>query len=357
VDLQKYNGKIRVNPQKHADILEVKELRDFIKNLIVRNNAVLPAFVTASTPPNTDPEKQLHFTLHSPLTLDLYDNLGNHTGISTTTGRLEENIPGSRYRTFGEVKYISAPASTTIRLVMTGYATGSFTLDMEEALGDTVTAPTTFAGIPSSTSTVATIDIPNGNIANSSSLSVDENGDGTTDFSLTPKLGEVVLPDFTPPEAVISFSTTTKNVVIHGIDAEGMTTTKTTATSTIVTDMGGNTLVIPFTTYKEKSTKLKIVFDTLIYNGHVTTTLKTTLEYEWELKKDGTLKELEQNIHIKNTRHISAEYDAKKNRTKIVDTMKGGEEDDDEKSAVKITKLGIVPIVLATQKGLVEVTY
>jgi hypothetical protein len=235
---------------------------------------------------------------------------------------------------------------------MNGYATGSFTLDMEEFTGDTLTASTTFAGVPSATNTVATIHIPSGDIASSSPLQVDENGDGTTDFSLIPKQGGITIPDFTPPEAVISFSTTTNDVLITGTDTAGTVTTVTTATSTIITDQTGNTLVIPFIKYKEKPTKLKLVFDTLIYNGIATTTPKTTLEYEWEMKK-GTLKELKQDIRIKNTRRVSAEYEAKKNETKIADKIK----EDGEKSTRKITKPGIVPLVLSTHGGGVEVTY
>jgi len=71
------------------------------------------------------------------------------------------------------------------------------------------------------------------------------------------------------------------------------------------------------------------------------------------LKKDGTLKELEQDVRIKNTRRISAEYNAKKNRTKIVDRTK----EDGEKSVVKITRSGIVPLMLSTKNGLISVTY
>ena len=353
VDLRDYN-KWWINgniPRKHADILEVSQLLTFIQNLITRNGGIPNKYITTTTPPNDNPATRLRFTLHSPLTLDLYDNLGNHTGISTT-GTLEENIPGTRYLTFGEVKYISAPASTTLHLVMNGYATGSFTLDMEEVKGDTVTASTTFAGIPSATSTTATIDIPQGNIASSSPLFVDTNGDGATDFFLTPKQGGVVLPDFTPPEVVIAFSATTNDIVITGKDTGGKTTVQTSATSTTISDEAGNTLVIPFLKYKEKSMKLKIVFDTLIYNGVATTTPKTTLEYEWELK-NGTIKELKQDVRIKNTRRVSAEYELKKNETKITDKVR----EDGEKSTTKSTKLGIVPIVLSTQNGVIAITY
>ena len=167
VDLMKYGASHfeTTIDRKHADILEVPELRSFIENIIIQSSGTLPEYISTSSPPNDNLEKQLHFILHSPLSLDLYDEQGNHTGISITTNELEENIPGSSYITFGEVKYISVPASSTIYLSMQGYSSGSFTLDIEEVQGDVVTASTTFAGVPSSTSTIATIEVPNGNIS------------------------------------------------------------------------------------------------------------------------------------------------------------------------------------------------
>jgi len=203
VNLNNYNIKHPFSAplgRRHADILEVPNLLTFIENIITQNLNTLPEYISTLTPPDTDIGKQLHFILHSPLSLDLYDGEGNHTGISTTTNELEENIQGSRYITFGEVKYISVPASSNLSLSMQGYEAGSFTLDIEEIQGDTITASTTFAGVPSSTSTIATVNIPNGNLASSSPLVIDKDGDGNIDITLNLKLGETVIPDFSSIE-------------------------------------------------------------------------------------------------------------------------------------------------------------
>ena len=197
----------------HADILEVDPLRTFIVDIIKNksmNNLTAYDFVSTSTPRNDNPETRLHYTLHSPLSLDLYDDAGNHTGISTTTGILEENIPDSHFETFGELKYISVPASTTLHLILRGYAIGTFTLDMEEVLGETIIASTTFSAIPCTASTVVSMDTPlGGGIASSSALRVDINGDGTIVFALMSKLNDIVtfpivIPDITPPTTVAS---------------------------------------------------------------------------------------------------------------------------------------------------------
>ena len=65
------------------------------------------------------------------------------------------------------------------------------------------------------------------------------------------------------------------------------------------------------------------------------------------------LKELEQDVRIKNTRRVSAEYEAKKNQTKITDKVK----EDGEKSVTKNTKPGIVILTISTQGGVVGVQY
>jgi hypothetical protein len=204
VNLDRYNNKLPWSlghfDRKHADILEVPQLRDLLKNIIVGRSEELD-FISIATPTNSNTDTRLRFTLHSPLYINLYDNLGNHTGISTTTGFLEENIPGSRYKTYGELKYIEAPASTTLRLVLNGYAIGSFTLDVEKKLGEVTTSSTTFAAIPSLTSTVATITVPQGgNIEDALPLTVDVDGDGASDLALSPSVGAIVLPDFMPPQ-------------------------------------------------------------------------------------------------------------------------------------------------------------
>jgi hypothetical protein len=194
---------------KHADILEVQEVREFIKENILLRSTTTQKFITSSRPSVNNADKRLRYFLHSPLSLELYDDEGHHVGYSTTTGILEEQIPGAYYGEFGEVKYISVPASTTLHVVMDGYATDVFTLTIEEVEGDTVIATTTFVDIPSSTSTIVTMDFTDGTIANASSLSIDSNGDGVIDHNLTAVLGgEVTLPTPKLPLTVTALNKT-----------------------------------------------------------------------------------------------------------------------------------------------------
>jgi pimeloyl-ACP methyl ester carboxylesterase len=353
VDLQKYNNE---NIDKdHAKILEVGDLLDFIKNKLTNSTSSLPTYIAGTASTLSDaPDAKFVYTLHSPLSLDLYDDFGNHTGISTTTGYAEENIPGSRYGTFGEVKYIIANADVAQHLELRGYATGTFSLDIEQVQGDAVLASTTFASVPVSPSTIATFSLPaGGDFSSSTPLLVDVDGNGANDIVLVPEIGATVYPDFTPPEAVFSFNAITKDVVIFGTDNNGTTSTQITPTSTTIIDQSGNTLTIPFIKFKEKPTKLKIVFDTLIYNGVATATPQVTIEYEWEIKNNGTLKSFSQDVRIRGVRRVTSDYSSSKNETKIVDRIR----EDGEKSVTKTTKTGVDIVALSTNTGILGVTY
>ncbi len=353
VDLKKYNDE---NIDKdHAKILEVSTLLDFIKTKLTNVTSSLPNYIVNSASTLSDaPDIKFVYTLHSPLSLNLYDTLGNHTGISTTTGYVEQNISGSRYGTFGEVKYIIANADVAQHLALQGYATGTFSLDVEKVRGDIILASTTFASVPVSPNTIATFSLPaNGDFSSSTPLRVDVDGNGANDIVLVPEIGATVYPDFTPPEAIFSFNAITKDVVILGEDNVGTTSTLITPTSTTITDQSGNTLSIPFIKFKEKPTKLKIAFDTLIYNGVATATPWVTIEYEWVIKNNGMLQSLSQDIRIKGARRVTADYSLSKGETKIMDRIR----EDGEKSVTKTVKTGVTVLPLSTKAGALDVTY
>lgn len=320
VDIRSYNKQFFNISRSHANILEVPQLRTFIQNIITNNTDTPPEFILTSAPENTNDE-YLHFILHSPLSLDLYDDQGNHTGISESTNMPEENIPGSSYKTFGEVKYISVPNSNKLHLSMNGYEAGSFTLDIEESNGNTITNTTTFAAVPTSPDTIVTLDIPkDGGIADISPLSVDGNGDGVSDLTLIPQLDEIVVPDFTPPEPKISIDPTTKDLKI---ESEADTTISKNSNTYTLTDKAGNTTKLFFQkTFLGKSLTLAKLTG-IQYNNDTKITLpNTSFLYLWNiLKNHPTL--LSQTIAVDKTYIIEAVYDTKKNQTIVYLKKKG----------------------------------
>jgi hypothetical protein len=201
LDLQRYNKDNRIAAGfglasfNHSRILEPGQMIDFIFDHIqgtVRNISEY-LYLSDEAPPSTG--SRLRYTLRSPLTLSLYDNQGRHTGVSTTTGLVEEQIPGTYYTEFGDVKYIFADPIASSRIIMDGYDTGTFTFQIDQYDGNAHTAGITFKDIPTSANTMVGLTV-DGDITTVSNMLIDEDGDGATDTSITPRLnGEVTYPD------------------------------------------------------------------------------------------------------------------------------------------------------------------
>jgi len=204
VDIAKYNsplnriGTLRLFGTDHADILEIPELNSFVADNIANNLKPIEEYkyVTTEVPPSSD-EKRLEYSLHSPLTLELYDDQGRHTGINSS-GQIEEQIPGTYYKQFGDVKYIFANEDISSHIKMNGYDEGVFTFEVKEFIGDEEINKVTFKDMPTTPETRVAFAVPS-DLENASSLEIDKNGDGTIDFSLEPKIGEIVILDTTAP--------------------------------------------------------------------------------------------------------------------------------------------------------------
>jgi hypothetical protein len=94
-----------------------------------------------------------------------------------------EQILGSFYGEFGEVKYISVPEGATYHLIMHGQSAGDFSLDVQES-DDTQSTTSTIANVPTTPNTIATMDIDSAGIGTDTPLRVDEDGTGTTSITI-----------------------------------------------------------------------------------------------------------------------------------------------------------------------------
>ncbi|PIR85954.1 hypothetical protein COU14_01580 [Candidatus Kaiserbacteria bacterium CG10_big_fil_rev_8_21_14_0_10_44_10] len=204
IDLKEYNkilfGQVTkpIFRTEHKDLLEISEVRNLIwNNLIGTSTAMDYQFISANKP-GLGLDKRLTFTLHSPLSLSYNENDGTVVDESSPYGRY------SQYKRYGEVQIIDIYNDEEGTIVMQGEKTGSFTLEVEESDGEEITSTITYAGIPSSTSTVASIEVGGTNIDDTASLQVDYDGDGETDFMLESAVDETVaLPDEPPSEPTV----------------------------------------------------------------------------------------------------------------------------------------------------------
>ncbi|MFA5889071.1 MAG: alpha/beta hydrolase [Candidatus Paceibacterota bacterium] len=198
VNLKKYNDSHL--DRKHHNILEANELQTLIDNIILATSTnSLPPYISTSTPTAGANDTRLIYALHSPLTLNIYDNLGNHTGISTTTDRLEEQIPGTYFIQYGDVKYIFTNTNEQINISMAGYGAGTFTFSVSQKQGNNTISTVTFKDIPTTSSTRVSMTAP-GDINTLSDLNIDTDGNGSIDIILKPVIDGVVT--YTPPAPV-----------------------------------------------------------------------------------------------------------------------------------------------------------
>jgi len=170
----------------HKNISEVTQVKQLIKNILSATTVGLPSYIS-QTPSPTSITKKLRYTLHSPLSLGIYDSLGRYTGLSSSTilgaeyRTVLEEIPNSYYMEFGETKTIGfEEGSTTISMI--GEALGVFTLQGERIEGGIVTSSTTFPDVPVATGTIVTLLQPIGLL--SPIIAVDFDGNGTTDIQV-----------------------------------------------------------------------------------------------------------------------------------------------------------------------------
>ncbi len=180
--------------------------------------------------------------------------------------------------------------------------------------------------------------------------------------------------DKTPPEATISFNTSTKNITVYNND------TKTEANYIILPakkikdkddgneednennetswelrqyalqDQANNSFVL-ILQYKNEGKETKAEIISLQYNNGTTITANDTrIEAEYSVDKNGTIKELEQKIKTSKDSEIEAKYSLKKNQTEI----KTGNEKQEEK---KETRPGLVILEIITDKGNIKYLY
>ncbi len=222
---------------KHADILGVPQLLTFIEDIIEAiSTNILPQYLSTSVPTPGVNDAHLIYSLHSPLTFNIYDDAGHHTGMSTTTGQIEEQVPGTYFIQIGDVKYIFTDTGAPVHVDMSGYDTGTFTFTIQQVQGDSTVSTVTFQDVPTNPNTQVSMTVGN-DIHTLSNLNVDSDNNGTSDIILTPLVDSVVTytsPVIPTPAAVWGGNVgPVANVVVPIATTSVKFASTTTVTSTI----------------------------------------------------------------------------------------------------------------------------
>jgi pimeloyl-ACP methyl ester carboxylesterase len=135
--------------------------------------------------------------VHSPVTLDIYDEMHRHTGD------IEQNIPNVDYEMIGEEKFAFLPSGPTYTIINHGQAVGTYDMYISHSdTTDTITKETYFGDVAITEKSIGTVTVdPN---TSDYTIAMDDNGDGITDHSIDPSVPgtdpvpPTPLPDPTP---------------------------------------------------------------------------------------------------------------------------------------------------------------
>jgi hypothetical protein len=349
VNMPEYNENSIIK-LRHKDILEVPYLNELIKSKINNTTYVdVNNFVVNNVSTLVSNKTRLHYTLHSPLTLGVYDSQGRYTGLDPITMEIKEEIPDVFYEQIGEVQFISTPSDLALTLRMKGLDVGGFSLDIDKQKGNVVVDSVSFQGIPSTGSTLVELPIiPNTDIS-SSTLKIDQNGDGNVDKVLEIGESETVIYDVTPPELKITFDIASKEVLFVGKDNLEMNPIiSLSSTSINISDAQDNFTEIPLIKFKERPTRLKLSYNKIIRNGVITDVNNTHILYDWQ-ERNGILTDLDTKIIIKGQERYVFSYKKFTDKTIIKERIGS--------KVVTSIKEGFVPVTVETNNELLIVNY
>jgi hypothetical protein len=140
------NHKFYFKNGSHAELPSSPDVRNFIIG-ILNGNSVL----TDNLSNNSDfcDFKGKRLTWHSPVTVDIYDSFGNHSGPTNDSG-LENNVPGVDYEIINGEKFIFIPTDSGQNYTVkgTGEKESTFDLLISDISNGTVNQTVAYKEVP-----------------------------------------------------------------------------------------------------------------------------------------------------------------------------------------------------------------
>ncbi len=168
------DAKIYYTNQEHGSLVSSGSALLLVKNILNGDDSLPEG---ASVKPY--PFKGTVVSGHSPIDINIYDNSGNHTGL-TEDGNIEANIPGSFYDSLDDAKFIYLPNDGKYSIKIASTGEGSFDLNIRKFQNRVNTTTAFYNNVPLGVDTQLNTDLDTSSDA-VPVLSVDENGDGVYD--------------------------------------------------------------------------------------------------------------------------------------------------------------------------------
>ncbi len=247
----------------------------------------------------------------SPINIFVTDQDGNKLGLAED-GSVINEIPNADFTILGEEKFIYLPqdGGQIYSINMKGTGTGTYTIKTQDIQNSQATNTETFSNLPVTAELTGSINIDT--FGNSTILTVKQNPVAQEQIILSD-----FLSDKTPPEAVIYFDPSAKDLKFIGTDnvydSSEISVLDNDNVITL-TDQAGNTTKI---TLKDKNRKksMKAEIKSIEYNGIQADISKNKMVFSWNYDKKGNLKKLSQHVKSKKDYDITAVFDGR--NTKI----------------------------------------
>jgi hypothetical protein len=278
-------------------------------------------------------------SVYSPLDIDITDQDDNHAGLSSDGVSIENNIPNADFEIMGEHKFVYLPddEGQTYTVKINGTGTGTFTLQNQNISNNKITQTEAFTDLPVTPTLSGTVNLNGIN----TTLSLDNNGDGAIDQTLQPS--SLTYPDETPPEAVMQFNPSTKDLQFNGTDnfsSPDKIKIQDFGNHVTLTDEASNTFDVAFAQTNRK-TALKVDVVSLIYNDQPVNLNANLLSFSWRLDSNGALKSLTQQVKSRKGFSVKAVYDGS-------NTALSGQ---DQNGKINKNLSGLVLLKVFTDKG------
>lgn len=173
---------------KHGDMLSQEGTRQQIVNIL--SKSALPTKDSKGVNIITQDIAKCKLdgraiSVFSPLSISIVDQDGNHAGLASDGVSTENNIPNAEFNIIGEHKFVYLPtdAGQTYTISVAGTGTGTFTITDATISSNNITQTQVFSNISVTPSLLGSI-----NLSTTTTLTLDTNGDGVTDQTLTPTL-------------------------------------------------------------------------------------------------------------------------------------------------------------------------
>lgn len=186
------------NRYGHRDLLEIEQVGHLVLDNLIGDSVYYDYEFVSDEKPDLGNTNRLSFTLHSPLSLSYTESDGTVVDEDNPAGNY------SQYTRYGEVQIIDIFEDESGVISLEGESSGSFTLEIEQSLGNETFSTTSFAGIPSATTTAVSLLVEGNHLNDLGLLQIDFEGDGTIDYALEYKEGEEVYLSLTSTNPAVS---------------------------------------------------------------------------------------------------------------------------------------------------------